>query len=86
MALSRVSGSVEVSVIDTGTGIRPEDLPHIFDRFYRADRSRDRSREGAGLGLAIAREIVEMHGSALQVESRVNGGTRFSFALAADKR
>ena len=86
VALSRVSGSVEVSVIDTGTGIRPEDLPHIFDRFYRADRSRDRSREGAGLGLAIAREIVEMHGSALQVESRVNGGTRFSFALAADKR
>jgi len=86
VALSRENASVGVSVIDTGMGIRPEDLPHIFDRFYRADRSRDRSREGAGLGLAIAREIVEMHGSVLSVESRVNGGTRFSFALVADTR
>ncbi len=84
VALSRDNGTVNVSVIDTGTGIRPEDLPHIFDRFYRADPSRDRSRGGAGLGLAIAREIVEMHGSSLQVESRVNGGTRFSFMLTTD--
>lgn len=81
IALSRQGEAVEVSVADTGSGIGPEDLPHIFDRFYRADPSRDRSRGGAGLGLAIAREIVEMHGSALQVESRVNAGTRFSFAL-----
>jgi len=73
--------SVEVSVADTGSGIHPEDLPHIFDRFYRADRSRDRSRGGAGLGLAIARQIVEMHGSALSVMSRVNIGTRFRFTL-----
>ena len=81
VALSRENGSVQVSVIDTGTGILPEDLPHIFERFYRADRSRDRTRGGAGLGLAIARQIVELHGSALLVESKVNSGTRFSFTL-----
>ncbi len=81
VALSPRDGGVRVSVIDTGAGIEPEDLPHIFERFYRADRSRDRSHGGAGLGLAIAREIVELHGSALQVESRVNEGTRFSFTL-----
>lgn len=81
VGLSGENGAVRVSVTDTGTGIGPEDLPHIFDRFYRADRSRDRSRGGAGLGLAIAREIVELHGSALRVESRVNEGTRFSFTL-----
>ena len=83
VALSGENGAVQVSVIDTGAGIGPEDLPHVFDRFYRADRSRDRSRGGAGLGLAIAREIVELHGSLLQVESRVNEGTRFSFTLGA---
>ena len=81
VALERENGTVHVSVIDTGAGIDPEDLTRIFERFYRADRSRDRSRGGAGLGLAIAREIVEMHGSALTVESRINAGTRFSFAL-----
>jgi signal transduction histidine kinase len=86
VSLTRKDGAVQVSVIDTGTGIGPEDLPRIFDRFYRADRSRDRSRGGAGLGLAIAREIVEMHGSVLQVESRINAGTRFSFALSAGRQ
>jgi signal transduction histidine kinase len=82
VALSRDKGTVQISVIDTGTGIGPEDLPHIFDRFYRADRSRDRTRGGAGLGLAIAREIVELHGSTLLVESKMNEGTRFSFTLS----
>ena len=82
VALSARRDAVEVSVADTGGGIRPEDLPHIFDRFYRADRSRDRSRSGAGLGLAIAREIVELHGSTLRVQSELNKGTTFRFALA----
>lgn len=83
VALSPRNDAVEVSVVDTGSGIGPEDLAHIFDRFYRADRSRDRSRGGAGLGLAIAREIVELHGSSLSVVSKVNGGTRFRFSLGA---
>jgi signal transduction histidine kinase len=73
--------SVRVTVADTGEGISPEDLPHIFERFYRADKSRDRAKGGAGLGLAIARQIVEMHGSSLEVQSRPGEGARFSFAL-----
>ena len=83
VALSPRDDAVEVSVVDTGSGIGPEDLRHIFDRFYRVDRSRDRSSGGAGLGLAIAREIVELHGSSLSVVSKVNGGTRFRFSLGA---
>jgi signal transduction histidine kinase len=73
---------VLVSVADTGPGIDPEDLPRIFERFYRADPSRDRSTQGAGLGLAIARQIVELHGSTLEVTSRPSEGAVFSFRLA----
>ena len=74
---------MRVTVADTGTGIAPEDLPHIFERFYRADKSRDRTTGGAGLGLAIARQIVELHGSSLEVQSRPGEGARFSFVLPA---
>jgi len=95
--LARCDDSVRVVVADTGAGIEPEDLPHIFDRFYRADKSRDRSTgrgpggaestgyggAGAGLGLAIAREMVTLHGSALKVESSPGQGARFSFSLTA---
>jgi signal transduction histidine kinase len=75
--------AVRVTVSDTGAGITPEDLPRIFERFYRADKSRDRARGGAGLGLAIARQIVELHGSTLEVQSRPGDGARFSFLLPA---
>ena len=76
-------GGVRVVVTDTGTGIDPEDLPHVFERFYRADKSRNRTTGGAGLGLAIARQIVELHGCLLAVESRPGEGATFSFVLAA---
>jgi signal transduction histidine kinase len=73
--------SVRVTVADTGVGIAAEDLPHVFERFYRADKSRDRATGGAGLGLAIARQIVELHGGRLTVESAPGHGARFSFVL-----
>ena len=81
--LDREPRAVRVTVADTGTGILPEDLPHIFERFYRADKSRDKATGGAGLGLAIARQIVELHGSSLEVQSRPGEGARFSFLLTA---
>ena len=72
---------VELSVSDTGEGILPEHLPYIFERFYRADRSRSRATGGTGLGLAIARQLVEAHGGRIEVESEVGQGTQFTFTL-----
>lgn len=72
---------VAVKVSDTGSGIRPEDIPHLFDRFYRKDRNRPDSNSGSGLGLAIAKRILELHGSGLEVSSTVNVGTTFAFTL-----
>jgi signal transduction histidine kinase len=77
---SRKPGWVLVEVTDTGEGIRPEDLPFIFDRFYRGEKSRSRSTGGAGLGLAIAKGIVEAHGGQIGVESG-SPGTRFYFKM-----
>ena len=73
--------TLEVTVSDTGPGIAPEDLPRIFDRFYRADLSRDRSTGGAGLGLTIARRLVEAHGGTIEAESELGQGSRFTIRL-----
>jgi len=72
---------VLVSVRDTGMGISPEDLPHIFERFYRADRSRARSTGGSGLGLTIAKQIVEAHGGRVWAQSWLGAGSTFTFNL-----
>ncbi len=72
---------VKVVVSDNGDGISPEDLPHVFERFYRGEKSRSRMTGGAGLGLAIARGIVEAHGGEIRVESAPAVGTRFTFWL-----
>ena len=72
---------VTVSVSDTGRGIPADDLPRVFDRFYRVERSRSREAGGTGLGLAIARHIVEAHGGHIGVTSRVNAGSTFTFTL-----
>ncbi len=76
-----VPAGVQVEVIDDGPGIKPEDLPNIFERFYRGEKSRNRATGGAGLGLAIARGIVKAHHGEIGVESIPNQVTRFYFTL-----
>jgi signal transduction histidine kinase len=75
--------SIVLRVRDTGKGIAAEDLPHVFDRFYRADRSRARGSGGAGLGLAITRQIVVAHGGSIWAQSEPGQGTTISIALPA---
>jgi signal transduction histidine kinase len=81
---------VRVTVADTGTGIPPEDLPYIFERFWRGEKSRSRAGGGAGLGLAIAKHLVQAHGGEIGVESpsveglragELREGTTFYFTL-----
>ena len=76
-------GAVQLSVCDSGEGIASEDIPYVFDRFYRGDRARARDGAGSGLGLAIARGIVEAHGGRIWVESSVGHGATVSFSLPA---
>jgi PAS domain S-box-containing protein len=70
-----------VRIKDTGMGIPEEDLPHLFERFYRVDKNRSRSTGGSGLGLAISKQIVEMHGGRISVASEVGVGTTFTVRL-----
>lgn len=72
---------VVIRVQDTGSGIPQEELPNVFERFYRADRSRTRTTGGSGLGLTIAKQIVEMHGGQIWVQSWVGAGSTFGFSL-----
>ncbi|MGA9350802.1 MAG: ATP-binding protein [Anaerolineae bacterium] len=72
---------LSIGVADTGAGIPPEDLPYVFERFYRVDRSRVRATGGAGLGLTIAKRLVEAHGGTIRVESELGKGSRFTFTL-----
>jgi len=77
----RAGDEVVIEVADTGSGIAPEDLPHVFNRFWRADRSRSRATGGRGLGLAIARQLVEAHGGTVSVASTLGAGTTFTLRL-----
>ena len=83
VALAAANGMATVSVRDTGIGIAVEDLPHIFVRFYRADKARSRQLGGSGLGLSIGRWIAEAHGGSVQVESEYGGGSTFQVILPA---
>jgi signal transduction histidine kinase len=76
-----VNGDVRVSVEDSGEGMTPEVLGQVFERFYRADASRARSTGGAGLGLTIARRLVEAHGGMISATSTLGVGSRFEFDL-----
>lgn len=79
--LERRAGAVSLSVTNAGEPIPAEDLPHVFDRFYRSDKARARSTGGFGLGLAIAKGIVESHGGRIEVKSSAEKGTTFTATL-----
>ena len=81
--INNLQSAIVVEVADTGEGIAPEDLPHVFDHFYRGEKSRSRATGGAGLGLAISRGIVEAHGGRIWIERAPEGGTRVRFTLPA---
>jgi signal transduction histidine kinase len=74
-------GSAVLEVQDSGIGISPEDLPHIFERFYRADKARSREAGGAGLGLSIAQWIAVAHNGRIEVASAPEGGTTFRVSI-----
>jgi heavy metal sensor kinase len=76
------NGCAILTVADTGVGIGPEHLPHVFERFYRADPSRSRASGGQGLGLAISKAIVEAHGGSLEISSAPGAGTTFTLRLS----
>lgn len=78
--------NAELSIQDNGPGIKPEHLPHLFDRFYRADPSRTRQHGGAGLGLAITKSIVDAHGGSIDVESQVGEGSVFLVTLPLNNK
>jgi two-component system sensor histidine kinase BaeS len=83
VAVARKDGSVLITVTDTGRGIAPQHLPHVFDRFYRADPSRSRTTGGSGLGLAITKHLVEAHHGGVDVTSTPGEGSVFTIHLPA---
>ena len=76
-------GRVSIAVTDTGPGIPPDHLAHIFDRFYRVEPARDSASGGSGLGLSIVRAVVERHGGRITASNNLDGGARFEVLLDA---
>jgi two-component system OmpR family sensor kinase/two-component system sensor histidine kinase BaeS len=81
LASEAKNGCVQISVSDTGEGIAPDDVSHVFERFYRGDKARTRGSGGTGLGLTIAKTLVETMGGTMSVESKQGAGSRFWFTL-----
>ena len=77
------NGGAVLTVTDTGQGIAAEDVPHVFERFYRADKSRSRAEDRSGLGLAICKAIVDSHGGTIEASSELGAGTTFTVRLPA---
>jgi signal transduction histidine kinase len=81
LSLAQQKNQVEVGIQDTGIGLTEEDLPHIFDRYYRGQKPTEYQQQSTGLGLAIVKRILELHSSVISVESQLNRGTCFKFPL-----
>ena len=86
LVIKNENNQITTEISDNGPGISEQDLPHIFERFYRVDKSRQPEQEGTGLGLAISKRILQLHDSFINVCSEVNKGTQFSFSLPAFKK
>lgn len=86
VAESRNGSGARISVVDEGPGIEPEHLPRLFERFYRTDKARSRSRGGTGLGLAIVKHIANAHGGKVTVDSELGRGSRFNILLPPDNK
>ena len=81
VTLARTREGVRITVRDTGIGIDTDELPRVFERFYRGSRANEVRASGSGLGLSIARSIVEMHGGRISIASRVGQGTQVDVDL-----
>jgi two-component system, OmpR family, phosphate regulon sensor histidine kinase PhoR len=81
IAVESVDGKARITITDSGVGIPSEDLPRIFERFYRVDKARSREVGGTGLGLLIVKHVVEQMGGSVAVESRLGDGSRFTIVV-----
>jgi PAS domain S-box-containing protein len=85
ISVRKTGAGVEVAVKDTGTGIPGEDLPHLFERFYRVKNAKGRTFEGSGIGLALVQELTKQHGGTVKVESKIGAGSTFTVTVPPGK-
>jgi signal transduction histidine kinase len=81
LSVEAIDGSLHIDVRDTGAGIPPDQVPHVFEKFFQADNQGAAASKGSGLGLAISKSIVEAHGGTIQCESTPGVGTTFSVVM-----